>query len=938
MRELLTSLLPIRGISVTLKWLSPAELKPFHQPALSAFLRGLIEHKTAFNEGLVIDCPESPRMRYSTGDYYRFTVYAFANYDQPLFHLIQQLSLLPNSAPLKQSKLPFRDNVQLVSICDTFSGQAINDFFELCEYDYDTLCTEASLWQNKTVQAHWLSPARIRRKKEDITNMKGEQRYCRDNAHVPPAMLIERVYNTITSLIRALGGDAPYSPAIPFPQVQGHTHAYWVDANYHDEKGKKKTMGGLLGHVHFSDVEKEWLPWIVLGQYTGIGHYRAFGWGRYQLRQPDGQVSMRRTIAAHPILTGIRDGAWLEDAWTHISQGKTATDKPKTSFKQNYDSLESKLNKVLNESYTVPSLSAFELKQANKDTRTLLIAPFEDRVLQRATAQWLTSILESLFSNRSYGYRPGRSREGAKEQICHLIRKGYRWVAESDIEKFFDKLDRKQIQSRLDGIFQDSTLTNAVLNWLSAPISTNRNIQPRPTGIPQGSPLSPLMANLVLDDFDNDMHSQGYQCIRFADDFIILCKTEAQAKRALQSAERSLAEHGLSLNQSKTKISPTDKGFEFLGYLFLNDLVVENREKDKQHLDRLKQSLTKSELTFPSTSITSSDEIDQAYQPHSKLVCIAGPRCVLSNAQQRLEIKRDKELVASLAWRQIRSLVIFGQHHITTPALTAALRHDVAVHFSSPMGQYIGSAGSGRPPHGPNLWLKQIHHFDNEQFSLSLSHTLIEAKIKSQAEVLRKRNLDHHSLLQLVNDIPKTKDTMQLNGVEGHASQHYFQQLGSTLPDWANFTGRNRRPPLDPFNTLLSLGYTLLFGYCDSIARSDGLYPWQGFYHKQRSGHASLASDLVEPFRYEVDRFAHKLLTQSQLSEAHFYHDHVGACMMEREARRWYLSQLTQQFLRDVTHSKTKVKASLIDHIHKQNISLTRALAETGTFEPWSIR
>ncbi|MGR5453664.1 CRISPR-associated endonuclease Cas1 [Vibrio alfacsensis] len=938
MRELLTSLLPIRGISVTLKWLSSAELKPFHQPAFSAFLRGLIEHKTSFNEGLVIDCPESPRMHYSAGDYYRFTVYAFADYDQALFHLIQQLSLLPNSAPLKQSKLAFRDNLQLVSICDTFSGQAISDFFELCEYDDDTLCTEASLWQHKTIQAHWLSPARIKRKKDDIANAKGEQRYCRDNTHLPPAMLIERVYNTLTSLMRTLGHEAPYTPSIPLPQSQGDTHAYWVDANYFDDKGKKKTMGGLLGQIRFSEVEEAWLPWLVLGQYTGIGHYRAFGWGRYQLRQPDGQVSMRRTLAAHPILSGIRDENWLEEAWMHMSQGKASADKPKLSFQQACGSFRSKLNDLLNESYTAPPLTSFELSRNNRDTRTLLIAPFEDRVLQRATAQWLTPMLESLFSNRSYGYRPGRSRESAKEQICHLIRKGYRWVAESDIEKFFDKLDRKQIKSRLDGIFQDPPLTKAVMNWLAAPIAANGKHQSRPVGIPQGSPLSPLMANLVLDDFDNDMQSQGYQCIRFADDFIILCKTEAQAQRAMKAAEASLAEHGLSLNQNKTKIGPTEKGIEFLGYLFLNDLVIENRKEDTQQTEKLKQSLTKAEVRLPSTTITSADKIDQAYQPHSKLVCIAGPRCVLSNDHQRLEIKRDKELIASLAWRQIRSLVIFGQHHITTPALTAALRHDIAVHFASPMGQYIGSAGNGRAPHGPNLWLKQVHHFGNEKLALLLSRTLVEAKIKNQAEVLRKRKLDHRHLLQLIHDIPFSKNSHELNGMEGHASQHYFQQLGDILPEWVNFKGRNRRPPLDPYNTLLSLGYTLLFGYCDSIARSDGLYPWQGFYHKQRSGHASLASDLIEPFRYEVDRFAHKLLCQSQLSEGHFYYDHTSACKMEREARRWYLSQLTQHFLREVTHSKTKVKASMIEHIHKQNLSLTRVLADTGTFEPWSIR
>ncbi|MGY0615621.1 CRISPR-associated endonuclease Cas1 [Vibrio sp. FJH11] len=936
----LRPLLPIKGISVTLRWLSDTNIKPFHQPALSAFLRSLIEAKTAFNECLVIDCPESPRIHYKAGDYYRFNVIAFSPADNSLYHLMEQLASLPLGAPRKGPKLPFRDNLTVISINDMFTDQPIEDFFQLSEYDEDTLLTEASLWQYQSFRIEWLSPARLTRQKSIKDQSKGKARYCRDRQHLDASLFVERVYNAISNLTRQIGADSPYQIPYPLPSSTQHSECFWVDVNYTDGNGKNNKMGGLLGSIPFEGISDDWLPFLVLGQYLGIGARRSFGWGRYILITHDDAISFRRPLAAHSILSELRDDNLLEDAWLHMRQGKTTTPiELKESVTSQLEKIKNNANRLLNNEYTPPVLTRFALNKEGKESRELLVAPIEDRALQRAVAKILTPICESLFCHHSYGYRPGRSRLTARDRISHLIRKGHKWIVEADIRRFFDTVDHKKLRSRVNGIFHDEQLTQSIMAWMSAPIDGEKNPTPRQIGLPQGSPLSPLMANLLLDDFDNDMENQGFQCIRYADDFVILCKSQASAERGLNAARASLIEHGFQLNQNKTRILPAEKGFHFLGYLFLNDLAIEQEKPSSsyQRTDTTLQPKPRVDDVPPSISLPHSHNNNNTFTPHARMVCIAGERSVLRCDHQRLDIKRDKELLASVPWRQVRSLIIFGNHHITTPAITTALRHNVAVHFASTMGQYIGTAGNGRPPHGPLLWQRQIEQFNDPEVALTLAKRLMVARIRNQREVLRKRKCDISALQGIEDEIIRADNSQTLNGIEGNASHIYFQSFTTLLPEWANFDGRNRRPPLDPFNSLLSLGYTLLFGYCDSIARADGLYTWLGFYHKERSGHAALASDLMEPFRHEVERLAATLLVKKQLTNAHFFTQSSGACSLEKEARKWYLQKLTAQFMREIKSKTDGQTGTFVEHIHRQNLSLIRAMSNDTPFAPWEI-
>jgi CRISPR-associated endonuclease Cas1 len=174
--------------------------------------------------------------------------------------------------------------------------------------------------------------------------------------------------------------------------------------------------------------------------------------------------------------------------------------------------------------------------------------------------------------------------------------------------------------------------------------------------------------------------------------------------------------------------------------------------------------------------------------------------------------------------------------------------------------------------------------------------------------------------------------------MEGSATREYYLRLGELLPPEFAFEKRTRRPPRDPFNVLLSIGYTLVYGYTESIVRAVGLLPWQGFYHQGRGRHAALASDLMEPFRHIVERAAMTLVLRGEIRPDAFTETPAGACLIEAAARRKYLALLIGRFETPVKALGDLEPAKLFEHMHRQALSLRDWIEGRGSFKAWRIR
>ena len=1000
------NLFPLRSVVVTLRFLQTSNPSFFHQPALGAFLRYLAGGPEGFERLIRFDAPESGRIAYQPGQFYRFTLVCLAGGEKIFNTLLGNLARLPGSSPQKDRPLPFRNNCALAALHDSFTAEAVTRFDELCAYEFASLQQEAELWRGyDKLTWHTQSPVRLLKAKERRTDAKGEARYCRNLSDVDGALLSARLYDSMAELLRSRGVATPPRPPAP-PLLIDQGHLFWLDADYTDAVGERHVIGGMNGRLELAFPELppvEWLQWAICGQYTGLGQRVAFGLGRYQLQAPDTGVSCRRALPAASLLMLAREEDNLVEAWRHVvskqelARNKLAqADVPDDSTGEFYaddpaltegiqdeiplERLQQALDKALLGSYHPPPLRGVVHANPDGSLRPLAVPPFIDRVLQRAVGQILTPALESCQYCHSYGYRAGRSRMNARDAVQSAIRQGYQWVYESDIDDFFDSVAYDRLDIRLRSLYGEDPVVGLLQQWVSCPVEFDGQTIQRKAGLPQGSPLSPALANLMLDDFDGDMEVLGFRLIRFADDFVVLCKNEEQARQAHNAATASLAEHGLSLNPDKTRIAEIGEGFRYLGYLFVNDLAVDvSGHKDEiEGKPSVPPNSWLARLGGRTPLAVDGVEIDRSHglrgnakadaprqtppercNLHShaergndptrigemgdmgQLLCVVGGHATLSTHAGRLRVERDGETQHDVAWNNLQAVVLFGSHTLTTPALQAALARKVPIHFAGSTGGYRGVLWTGQPAEpGSGLWLKQANLFADPALCLNLAKQIVDARIRHLRETLRQRGItaDAERLKLLLASVANATGLDELNGVEGSATRQFFQALQGSLPtDW-HFTGRNRQPPLDPFNALLSYGYTLLHGYVETLLHTDGLLPWLGFYHQAHGRHATLASDLMEPFRHLVERTALSCVQRKELKPHDFFTAANGACLMKQEARRDYLASLFKRLNEPLQAVGEETPVTPVQHIHRQNLSLIGWLMRGDDFHAWRIR
>ncbi|MBS7354676.1 MAG: group II intron reverse transcriptase/maturase [Erysipelotrichaceae bacterium] len=233
--------------------------------------------------------------------------------------------------------------------------------------------------------------------------------------------------------------------------------------------------------------------------------------------------------------------------------------------------LEEIKSKIKARSYYPLPVRRVEIPKPNGKKRKLGIPVVVDRVIQQAMVQVLSPVCEPYFSEYSYGFRPGRCCETAIVKELEYFNDGYDWVVDIDLEKFFDNVPHDKLMSYVHNIINDGDVESLIYKYLRAGIMIDGAYEESEVGTPQGGNLSPLLSNIILNELDKELEARGLRFARYADDCVILLKSEASAKRVMYSITKWIEKKlGLKVNAEKTKIVRPWK-LKYLGFGFYKD-------------------------------------------------------------------------------------------------------------------------------------------------------------------------------------------------------------------------------------------------------------------------------------------------------------------------------------------------------------------------------
>ncbi len=442
-----------------------------------------------------------------------------------------------------------------------------------------------------------------------------------------------------------------------------------------------------------------------------------------------------------------------------------------------------------------PLLKLVMLKPTGK-LRTLLIPTVMDRVAQTAAAIVLTPLVESELGANTFAYRQGLSRITAAREIERLRNLGYHWVVDADISSFFDTVDHPLLFQRFRELCDDEELLKLISRWLTAEIVDGQNPKVKNTiGLPQGCPISPMLANLYLDKFDERIEKEGFKLVRFADDFLILCKTKPKAEAALELSESALAELKLHLNNEKTRITTFSEGFKYLGYLFIRSLVLPTKMHTEEWYDKLgklklrkapkqtseadndayelqngdsgtitvtKETLLQTEFGEKLLQSLEKQQVDvdkflektakedilrqkekqaalnKLYSPLLNTLYLQEQGSILRKEGERFSVEKEERQINDIIVRRVDQILVLGNVSLTTPAMQYCMKNNIPITFISQHGSYFGRLEATTNDNSAVERFQYLRSLD-EPFAFDIASRIVQAKIRNSRTMIQKR-------------------------------------------------------------------------------------------------------------------------------------------------------------------------------------------------------
>ena len=494
--------------------------------------------------------------------------------------------------------------------------------------------------------------------------------------------------------------------------------------------------------------------------------------------------------------------------------------------------------------------------------RPLDIPAVVDRVAQAAVALTLSPVLDPTFEDASFAYRPGRSVADAVARVAKHRRDGFTWVVDGDIVRDFERVSHEALLTRLDGAIDAPELVDLIGLWLES-------YAPHGLGLPQGSPLSPLLANLYLDAVDEAIEGRGIRLVRFADDFVLLARTEAAAGDALARMRALLAGHGLELHAEKTRIVPFEQGFRFLGHLFVRSMVWREVGQDATPAEDAIAEAERAALLAqdPSAPLSSEPEGDAGlpvpgrFSARRRVLYVLEPGRRLTARGEAFAVLDGEATLLSLPQARVDRIELGAEVDFDPAALDLAAASDTDLVRVDGRGRTLARWQPIGPERGRRHLAQAALVLDPARRA-ALARILVTGRVFNQRQLLkrldrsrrdpdvRKATVEIGRILRTLRRVTGPVETSM--GLEGQAAALYWPALARLTDAWAFQGRRRRRSGEDPLNIAFDLLSSLLARDIDASVRRAGLHPGFGVLHAVTDGEDALVHDLIEEFRAPI--------------------------------------------------------------------------------------
>ena len=294
-------------------------------------------------------------------------------------------------------------------------------------------------------------------------------------------------------------------------------------------------------------------------------------------------------------LTGRITGDLMLKAFKAVKKNRGAAGIDKVSIATYESNLTENLLSLMRELkqglYKPKPLRRVHIPKGDGKTRPLGIPTVKCRIAQEVLRRLINPTFENRFHDNSFGFRPGRNCHQAVERLLKFAQQGYRYVVDVDIKGFFDNIPHSLIMESLAAKIADGNILNTIERLLNSGVMEEGEIKPTIKGTPQGGVVSPLLANTALDHLDWFLEDLKLPFVRYADDFVVLCKTKAGAEKALEDIRNFLNSMNLEVSPEKTKVCTFSEGFDFLGFRIKN-CSVKMKEKSKEKFKNAIRDIT----------------------------------------------------------------------------------------------------------------------------------------------------------------------------------------------------------------------------------------------------------------------------------------------------------------------------------------------------------